>query len=183
MIVARTFRLERTQFVPRPLEEVFAFFADAGNLERITPGFLRFRILTPRPIAMRPGAVIEYRLALFGVPFRWTTVIERFEPGVRFVDSQGRGPYASWVHTHEFHAVPGGTLVVDSVDYALPLGPLGLLARTLFVRRSLDRIFDHRVAAIGRLLGGPPPRGHGPGIETGERAAAARSRMTPGPTT
>jgi ligand-binding SRPBCC domain-containing protein len=166
--VARTFRLERTQFVPRPLPEVFAFFADAGNLERITPGFLRFRILTPRPVPMHPGALIDYRLSLFGIPFRWTSRIDLFEPGARFVDSQVRGPYARWVHLHEFHEAPGGTLVVDGVEYALPLGPLGILARALFVRRSLERIFDHRAAALRRLLPArdPAPEGHGALRET-----------------
>ncbi|MCK6481386.1 MAG: SRPBCC family protein [Planctomycetaceae bacterium] len=155
-MAGRTFRLERTQFLPRPLPEVFAFFSDAGNLERITPGFLRFRILTPRPIPMHEGALIDYRLSLFGVPLRWRSRIDLWEPGVRFVDSQVTGPYRTWVHLHEFRAVPGGTLVTDRVDYEVPLGPLGTLARALFVRRSLERIFDHRAEAVGGLLGGRP---------------------------
>jgi ligand-binding SRPBCC domain-containing protein len=147
--------LERSQLVPRPRAEVFAFFADARNLEVITPGFLRFRILTPGAIPMAPGTVIDYRLALFGVPFRWRTVIEAFEPLASFVDVQVRGPYALWRHTHRFEDAPGGTLVRDRVEYELPLGPLGDLARALFVRGALERIFDHRAEVIAARLGAP----------------------------
>ncbi len=140
--------LERAQHVPRPRDEVFAFFADAHNLEAITPGFLRFRITTPGPIAIAPGTLIDYRLSLFGIPFSWRTRIEVYEPGVRFVDVQLRGPYALWRHLHAFEDAPGGTLVRDRVEYALPLGSLGDLAHALFVRRTLARIFDHRAARI-----------------------------------
>lgn len=148
--------LERSQHVPRPRPEVFAFFADAHNLERITPGFLRFRILTPPPIAMRPGAVIDYRLSLFGLPFRWRTEIEAFEPEARFVDVQRSGPYRLWRHTHTFEDAPGGTLVADRVEYELPLGRLGELAHAAVVRRQLRAIFDHRARVIGELLGVRP---------------------------
>lgn len=143
----------REQVVPRPRPEVFSFFADAGNLERITPEFLHFRIVTPEPIPMRPGTLIDYRLSLFGVPFSWRTVIESFEPISRFVDRQLEGPYALWHHLHEFEDVPGGTLVRDVVHYRAPFGALGTVARTLFVRRTLDRIFDYRRARITELLG------------------------------
>jgi ligand-binding SRPBCC domain-containing protein len=146
--------LERSQLVPLPRGEVFAFFADAHNLEAITPGFLRFRILTPAPIAMRPGTLIDYRLSLAGLPFSWRTRIEEYEPGVRFVDVQLRGPYARWRHLHAFEDAPGGTWVRDRVEYALPLGRLGDAAHALFVRRTLGRIFDHRRDAIARLLAG-----------------------------
>jgi ligand-binding SRPBCC domain-containing protein len=151
--VGRERRLERSQFVPLPRERVFAFFADAGNLEAITPPWLRFEILTPRPIPMRPGAVIEYRLRVLGIPFRWRTVIETFDPPVSFTDSQARGPYAYWLHAHGFEEVPGGTVVRDTARYALPLGPLGSLAHALFVRRQLREIFDFRERRIRELLG------------------------------
>jgi ligand-binding SRPBCC domain-containing protein len=144
-------RLERTQVVPRPRAEVFAFFADPWNLERITPPFLRFRILTPHPLEVKAGALIDYRLSLFGLPFGWRTVIEAWEPGVRFVDRQLRGPYRRWHHTHAFEDAPGGTRMTDRVEYELPLGEL---ARVLLVDRQLAAIFDHRRRAIGRLLGG-----------------------------
>jgi ligand-binding SRPBCC domain-containing protein len=146
--------LERTQLVPRPRAEVFAFFADPWNLERITPAFLRFRILTPPPLEVKAGALIDYRLSLFGLPFGWRTVIEAWEPGVRFVDRQLRGPYRRWHHSHLFEDAPGGTRMTDRVEFELPLGPLGELARVLLVDRQLAAIFDHRRQAIGRLLGG-----------------------------
>lgn len=138
--------------VERPLDEVFAFFADAANLEAITPPFLRFRIRTPLPIAMHTGSRIEYTLHLFGVPLRWRTRISAWDVGRCFVDEQESGPYALWRHTHTFEAVEGGTLVRDVVDYALPLAAVGRAVHALFVRRTLDRIFTHRQQAIDRLL-------------------------------
>lgn len=152
--------LEREQLVPRPRGEVFAFFADPWNLERITPPFLRFRILTPPPLEVRAGALIDYRLSLFGVPFGWRTVIEAWEPGRRFVDRQLRGPYALWRHTHLFEDAPGGTRMLDRVEYRVPLGPLGELARVALVDRQLDAIFAYRREAVARLLagGGGRPR-------------------------
>jgi ligand-binding SRPBCC domain-containing protein len=140
------------QVVPRPRSEVFAFFADAANLERLTPPALKFSILTPLPIAMRPGAIIDYRLSLFGVPFKWRTVIEVFEPESRFVDVQASGPYALWRHLHEFTEVPGGTLIRDHVDYELPFGPLGEAVHALFVRRQLEAIFAYRRRVIDGVL-------------------------------
>jgi len=149
---AGTHVLERAQLVRRPLDDVFAFFSDAHNLEAITPPELRFEILTPGPIEMRPGAIIDYRLRLHGVPVRWRTEIAVWEEGRRFVDVQRRGPYALWEHTHEFEAVEEGTLVRDRVRYRLPFGPLGELAHRLWVRRDVERIFDTRQAVIERLL-------------------------------
>jgi len=145
-------RFERLQRVSRPLSEVFAFFADAANLEQLTPGFLHFQILTPLPIAMRSGALIDYQLRLYGVPLRWRTLIETFEPGVGFVDVQLRGPYRVWRHHHTFRAVDGGTEIVDEIDYALPLWPASAVALPL-VRRSLRQIFDHRAAVVAERFG------------------------------
>jgi hypothetical protein len=145
--------LERAQLVPRPRGEVWAFFADPANLEAITPDFLRFRILTP-DVPMAPGALLDYRLSLFGVPFSWRTRIEEVVPGARFVDVQLVGPYRRWRHLHRFEDAPGGTLVRDRVEYELPLGPLGGAAHALFVRRALARIFDHRVRAVEAILSG-----------------------------
>jgi ligand-binding SRPBCC domain-containing protein len=144
--------LEREQLVRRPVGEVFAFFADAANLERITPPRLSFKIVSPLPIEMRAGALIDYELRLFAVPFRWRTLIETFEPLVRFSDTQLRGPYRSWRHLHEFEAVPGGTRMCDRVEYEIPLGPLGELARTVFVTRQVESIFDYRRQAIEQLF-------------------------------
>lgn len=149
--------LEREQLVPRPRGEVFAFFEDAANLERITPPFLHFRVLTPAPIAMKPGALIDYRIRLFGVPLKWRTRIEAYEPTARFVDTQLRGPYKLWHHLHEFIDVPGGTMMTDRVEYQLPFGPLGRAAHAVFVRATLERIFDYRRDVIASLYPPRPP--------------------------
>jgi ligand-binding SRPBCC domain-containing protein len=152
--VAAPHRLQRAQLIPRPLDEIFAFFADAGNLETVTPPTLGMALLTPRPISMHAGTLIDYQLRLFGIRFRWQTRIETFEPLVRFTDVQRRGPYRRWHHLHEFFATTDGTLVVDTVDYELPLGPLGTLAHTLFVRRTLELIFDYRRTHLTERFGG-----------------------------
>ena len=145
--------LERTQRIPRPRAEVFRFFEDASNLERITPPFLRFAILTEQPIVMREGALIDYSIALFALPLRWRTRIESYEAPERFVDCQIRGPYRSWRHSHElFPNGPDATIMVDRVEYEMPLGPLGSFAKVIFVKRTLDRIFDYRRDAIARLF-------------------------------
>lgn len=147
-----SWELRRSLFIPRPRDEVFAFFSDALNLERITPEFLRFRVLTPAPIAVHPGTIIDYELRLYGVRFRWKTRIEAFDPPTTFVDTQVRGPYKLWRHTHEFEEVPGGTEMRDRVEYDLPSGPVGRLARAIFVRRSVEEIFDHRNKTILEIM-------------------------------
>ena len=132
---------------------MFPFFADAWNLEAITPPELRFRILTPPPLEMREGALLEYRLALWGMPLRWRTRITAWDPPHRFVDEQIRGPYRSWRHTHQFRLVgDGGTIMLDRVEYALPFAPFGELAHFL-VRRHLERIFDYRREVIRERFG------------------------------
>ncbi len=147
--------LRREQWLPRDLEATFAFFADAANLEAITPPFLHFSILTPRPIAMREGALLEYRLRLFGAPLRWRTRIAAWEPPHAFVDEQIAGPYALWVHRHEFAPRDGGTRVTDEVRYRLPLAPLAAPVHAWFVRPALERIFDFRRDAMARWAGAP----------------------------
>jgi ligand-binding SRPBCC domain-containing protein len=148
--------LRREQRLPGAPEEVFPFFADAGNLEAITPAWLGFRIVTPRPIHMRVGALIEYRLRLHGLPVSWLTRIEEWNTDPahpRFVDMQLSGPYKLWHHTHEFEPDgAGGTLMRDTVRYALPLGPLGEIARRAFVARDLEAIFDFRTRSVAELL-------------------------------
>jgi ligand-binding SRPBCC domain-containing protein len=145
--------LEREQRIAAPPADVFPFFEDAYNLEAITPPFLGFRVATPRPIGMRAGALIEYRLRLHGMPVRWRTRIEAFDPPHMFSDVQISGPYRLWHHTHVFEPDGrGGTVMRDRVRYAMPLGPLGALAHALFVRRDLQRIFDFRQQVVARRL-------------------------------
>ncbi|HEY3771929.1 MAG TPA: SRPBCC family protein [Solirubrobacteraceae bacterium] len=145
-------RLERRQFVARPVGEVFAFFAEAGNLERITPPWLSFRVLTPEPVQMAVGTLIDYRLRLHGVPLGWSSQIEVWEPDRQFVDRAVRGPFSLWHHRHRFSASGEGTIVSDEVHYAPPLGALGEIAERLVVARDLDRIFVHRRQAVARIL-------------------------------
>ena len=144
--------LERSQTVALPLERAFALFANAHNLEAITPPWLRFRILTPGPIEMGPGTLISYRLRLRGVPMGWRTRIEVWEPPGRFVDAQISGPYELWHHTHEFEPDGARTVIRDRVRYRIGFGRLGEVALQLFVRRDLERIFDHRREAIEGLV-------------------------------
>ena len=150
----RGWRLTSRQFVPAAREEVFPFFADAHNLEEITPSSLRFNVLTPRPIEMREGVRIEYRLRIRGVPVRWRTVIPVWEPPVRFVDRQVKGPYRLWVHEHTFEEVDGGTVLGDTVDYDIAGGPLAPIAERLFVRRDVIGIFEYRRRWIAERFGG-----------------------------
>ena len=147
-----TWELRTRLRLPRPRPEIFAFFADAGNLETLTPPWLRFRILTPWPIEMRAGALIEYRLRVHGVPVRWKTEITTWEPPDRFVDEQRRGPYRLWIHEHTFEDAPGsGTFIRDRVRYRVPFGRL---ANWLVVERDARTIFRYRSEALLRLFGG-----------------------------
>ena len=149
----RVHRLEQETVVARPLPEVFAFFARAHNLERITPPWLRFEVRTPEPVRMAPGTLIEYRLRLHGIPLRWLTRIEEWDEDRSFVDRQLRGPYRLWHHTHRFEPVEGGTRMRDVVRYALPFGPLGRFMHGWLVRGDLQAIFDYRATRIATLLG------------------------------
>lgn len=146
------YRLLRAEaFIPLPRERVFPFFAAAENLERITPPELRFRIVTPLPVEMRAGALIDYRLRLDGIPFRWRTRITEWDPPFAFTDTQIRGPYHTWVHRHTFEEVDGGTRMVDEVRWRVPLWPLGAVALPV-VRRKVARIFAYRQQVLGALL-------------------------------
>lgn len=152
----RISELHRETIVPSGIDETFAFFADAGNLERLTPPWLSFRIRTPRPIAMREGAIIDYRIVLYGVPIPWKTRIDVWEPGVRFVDRQLFGPYVWWRHEHRFEPAAHGTRVIDHVEYV----PRARWLSTPLVRRDVERIFAYRQDVLPTLLTeeATPPR-------------------------
>jgi ligand-binding SRPBCC domain-containing protein len=150
-----SFRLKREQWIPRSSEEVYAFFANAKNLEAITPSWLGFRILSAEPIVMRKGAQLVYRLRWHWFPMRWVTEITRWDPPTGFVDVQVKGPYSLWHHTHSFQPVDGGTLIGDTVRYALPFGLLGRLAHACVLKAELNAIFDYRARKVCELLGAP----------------------------
>jgi ligand-binding SRPBCC domain-containing protein len=145
--------LTRSIVVPRPRDEVFAFFADAGNLERITPPELGFHITTPGKIEMAAGTLIDHDLRLRGFPVKWRTEISVWDPPFEFVDRQLKGPYSEWIHRHRFtEPGPGSTLIEDEVKYRLPFWPLGELGRFL-ITRELDHIFDYRQRVVAEILG------------------------------
>lgn len=129
-------------------DRTFAFFSDAGNLERLTPPWLNFRIRTPRPIEMREGAIIDYEIVLYGIPLPWRTRIDVWEPGVRFVDRQVAGPYLWWRHEHRFERTPTGTLVTDDVSFR----PRAALLSAWMVARDVNRIFAFRQRSLASLL-------------------------------
>jgi hypothetical protein len=140
----KDWRLDMTQWLPLPPDELFTFFGDAHNLERITPDLLGFKVLTPAPIDMHAGTLIDYKLRVRGVPLRWRTRIEAWDPPHRFIDNQLRGPYQRWHHTHTFAPQDGGTRCTDVVRYRPPGGPLAPLINKLAVQRDVLAIFRHR---------------------------------------
>lgn len=137
-------------WLPRPVTEIFGFFSDAYNLQALTPQWVNFEILTPKPILLRAGALIDYRLRIHGLPVRWQTEITVWEPTHRFVDEQKRGPYRLWIHEHRFTAQNGGTLCSDHVRYAVPGGAL---LNRLFVRRDVEKIFAFRRGQLEARFG------------------------------
>jgi len=147
----RCYRLKRQQWIAKPLDEAFAFFARPQNLEEITPPFLRFHIVRAAS-DLHEGSRIEYRLRVRGLPMRWVSEITEWDPPHKFVDAQLRGPYAMWRHQHLFAAEGSGTRIMDDVEYALPFGIIGELAHTLLVRRDVERIFDFRRQRLEELL-------------------------------
>lgn len=145
--------LESKTFLDYPIEEVFRFFQDAHNLQVLTPEFLGFEVLTPQPIEMKAGVLIDYRIRLHGIPLRWRTQIIDWNPPFSFVDQQLRGPYRQWHHTHEFESLDGGTICTDRVRYRV-FG--GAIIQRLFVRSDVDRIFRYRAEKLLDLF---PPKG------------------------
>ncbi len=149
----KTFEINMKQYINKPLEVVFEFFSKPENLEMITPKSLSFNILTPTPVKMEKGSLIDYTIRLFGVPIHWRTLISDYEPPFRFVDQQIKGPYTFWHHTHTFRLVEGGVEIIDQVKYSLPLGWLGTLAHAIWVRKDLEKIFEYRKTVIQNYFG------------------------------
>ena len=150
-----TYIMRREQWIARPIDEVFAFFADAQNLEKITPPWLGFKILSMSTNSLSEGTVIRYSLRLHGIPFYWRTEICEWNPPHGFVDEQAKGPYKQWRHTHRFEAHGNRTKMTDEVQYSLPLGVLGRIVHAVKVRRDVHRIFDYRRLRIDALFGQP----------------------------
>ncbi len=147
--------LSQEVWLPRPRADVFRFFADAGNLDALTPPWMSFTIVTPRPIDMREGAVIDYRLRIRGVPIHWRTLITRWEPPHCFIDEQVKGPYLQWIHEHTFEECVGpdaarmGTTCRDSIRYKHIGGPV---AQALMVGPDLARVFAYRTLRLQELF-------------------------------
>lgn len=138
-------------WLPLPPEEIFPFFSDAANLDAITPPWLHFEIVTPQPMKIREGSLIDYRLKVRGFPLRWRTLISKWEPPYRFVDEQLRGPYRQWIHEHTFEARDGGTFARDHVRYAVPFD---FISHRWIVRPDIEKIFAYRMQALRARFGG-----------------------------
>ena len=150
---AKMYVLRREQWIARPIDEVFTFFADAHNLEEITPSWIGFKILSISTDAIEEGTIIRYRLRLHGIPVHWQTNICQWNSPFSFIDEQTSGPYKNWRHTHTFEAHGSRTKMIDEVQYSLPFGVLGRIVHSLKVRNDVTRIFDYRRQRIDRLFG------------------------------
>ena len=144
----KIYSLKREQFIDKPAEQVFEFFNRPENLSRITPPWLGFKIMTPPPLVMKEGALVDYSIRLLIFRIHWRTIISLYDPPHRFVDEQLKGPYSFWHHTHTFAPKEGGTLIIDEVRYVLPLGFIGRIINWLFIRWQLKKIFDYRAEII-----------------------------------
>jgi ligand-binding SRPBCC domain-containing protein len=151
------YNLRREVFIPAPIDEVFEFFSDPANLAQITPKSVGFRDLTPDARPMRPGMRVTHEIKWFGIPQRWETLIEEYDPPHGFLDTQVRGPYKCWHHRHTFEETAEGTLMRDELRYELPFGPLGAVTHWLIVKRQLNRIFDYRGRKIMELFAKEKP--------------------------
>ncbi len=148
----KVYKLKFKQVINSSLDEVFSFFSNPENLSKITPKKLGFNILTPTPIKMKEGQLIDYSIKLLGKKIRWRTMITEYIPKVKFVDQQLKGPYSMWHHTHEFRDIDGKVEMIDEIYYIMPFGVLGRLVNFLFVSRDLNNIFKHRVEIINKIF-------------------------------
>ena len=142
------------QFINLPIEEVFHYFSNPSNLQKITPKYLNFKIKNQPPFKMNKGQLFEYQLVVRGIPINWTSLISSYDPPYSFIDEQIKGPYSSWHHTHTFKEENGGTAIIDEVKYTLPLGFIGKIINSIWVKKDLDAIFKYRQKIIERTLKG-----------------------------
>jgi len=145
----KTHWLRKTIWLPQPPAEVFIFFSNPGNLDRLTPAWLNFKILTPATSKIKQGTLLDYRLRIRGIPVRWQSEIAVWEPPRRFVDRQTKGPYSMWTHEHTFEGRDNGTLVGDNVEYAVPGGAI---VQKFLVAPDIERIFDYRHKILDELF-------------------------------
>lgn len=155
-------------FLPQPIDVVFDFFSNAENLEAITPPWLNFRIVTPTPIDIRQGTIIDYRLKVRGLPVKWQTLISDWHPPYRFTDQALRSPYRTWIHEHTFEPHEGGTICRDKVTYDIPGGPLRPLVHQWFVEKDVNRIFQYRAEQLHERFGDQTPTPERPVLSSAE---------------
>ena len=148
----KLYTLDSIQFINKPIEDVFEFFSNPDNLSVITPPKLGFKILTPTPIKMSVGRLIDYKIYLMGIPIHWRTLITDFDPPHTFIDQQIKGPYTIWHHTHTFQKVDGGVEIKDRVVYSIPFSILGRILNFLWIRKDLENIFNYRKKVIDELF-------------------------------
>jgi len=148
----KIYELNKTQFINQPIDVVFNFFSKPENLALITPSKLAFKILTPTPITINKGTLIDYTIRLMGFPVHWRTLITKYNPPYEFVDEQIKGPYLFWHHTHTFKAVNGGSEIKDKVRYSIPMGYLGQFIHKIWIKKDLEKIFEYRKAVIDKLF-------------------------------
>jgi len=150
----KEYTLKRTQFIPKTKSEVFNFFKNAENLEKITPEDLNFTILSSLPIIMDEKTLIEYNITLFRVKIYWRTLICEYNPPNNFKDIQLNGPYSLWEHTHRFEECKNGTMMIDDVNYSIPFGIIGRIAHFIWVKKQLNNIFNYRYQIIDEIFQG-----------------------------
>jgi len=148
----KTYKIKSELAIQKSIDEVFSFFQEPKNLSKITPSNLDFNIITPSPIVMKVGTLIDYTIKVIGIKIHWRTLISSFNPPHDFVDEQLRGPYKYWHHKHEFVSCGEETIIRDNVTYALPFGVFGRLAHKVFVFRQLCKIFDYRARIIKSIF-------------------------------
>ncbi len=144
----KIYTFKKEQFVASDIDTVFEFFSRPENLEKITPKKMGFNIITPKPIEMKEGAIIDYTVKILGVPMRWRTIISSYKKNEYFVDEQLKGPYSYWHHKHYFKVVDGGVMIIDEITYALPLEAFRLIVHPLIIKPQLNEIFDFKFQTI-----------------------------------